>query len=334
MRFFTCWLLKYSKLLYPFALIYGSITWFRNKLFDWGILKQITFRIPIISIGNLSMGGTGKTPHIEYFVTRYKDNKNIAVISRGYGRKTKGFRYVNSTDVAADAGDEPLQIKQKFKEIIVAVGENRVEAIRSVLKDYPATDLVFLDDAFQHRYVKPSLNVLLTDYSNPFWKDAIVPAGRLREFAFGWKRADAIIITKSPETINIEIPESLNSKPLYFSKIVYQKPVLVKGHSSKKIILITGIANPLPLLDHLKNDVYELIHHFNFSDHHNFSNYDITSILSKTDSEPGSLIVTTEKDWMRLKPFLENQNLNLAYIPISIEIEKAPVDWLDLNSGK
>ncbi len=316
--------MNFLKFLYPFALIYGTIIWFRNKLFDWGILKETKFDIPIISIGNLSMGGTGKTPHIEYFISNYKTEFSIAVISRGYGRKTKGFRYVNSDDNAENVGDEPLQIKQKFKNILVAVGENRVGAIRKVLEENPHINLILLDDAFQHRYVKPSINILLTEYANPFWKDFVVPAGRLREFACGWKRADVIIITKCPEAIDLKISENLKSKPVYFSKIVYQNPVLIKGKLFKKIILITGIANPTLLLGYLKKDNYELIHHFNFSDHHNFSDSDLSIILSKADSESDSLILTTEKDWMRLKLFLENKNLNLAYIPIGVEFENEP----------
>ena len=316
------------KLLYPFALIYGLITWVRNKLFDWGFLKQTKFEVPVISIGNLSMGGTGKTPHIEYFITKYKTTHKIAVVSRGYGRKTKGFRYVSSNDFSENVGDEPLQIKKKFDEIIVAVGENRVKAMQQLLNENPAVNLILLDDAFQHRYVKRSLNILLTEYANPFWKDLVVPAGRLREFRCGWKRADKIIITKCPETIDLKIPQSINSKPVYFSRIAYQNPIIINGNFSKKIILITGVANPSPLLEYLKAEDFELINHFNFSDHHNFSGFDISTILSKANSEKDAMLLTTEKDWMRLKPFLENKDINLAYIPIGVGIENPPNDWL------
>ena len=316
------------KLLYPFALIYGLIIGVRNKLFDWGFLKQTKFEVPIICIGNLSMGGTGKTPHIEYFISKYKTTHKIAVVSRGYGRKTKGFRYVSSNDFSENVGDEPLQIKKKFDEIIVAVGENRVKAMQQLLNENPAVNLILLDDAFQHRYVKRSLNILLTEYSNPFWTDLMVPAGRLREFRFGWKRADTIIITKCPETIDLKIPQSIKSKPVYFSRIAYKSPILLQGQLSKKIILVTGIANPLPLIGYLKKEDFELVYHFNFSDHHNFSGSDISTILSKANSEKDAMLLTTEKDWMRLKPFLENKAINLAYIPIGVEIENAPDDWL------
>jgi tetraacyldisaccharide 4'-kinase len=300
----------------------------RNKLFDWGFLKQTKFEVPILSIGNLSMGGTGKTPHIEYFISKYKATHKIAVVSRGFGRKTEGFRYVSSNDFSENVGDEPLQIKKKFDEITVAVGEDRVKAIQIVLKENHEVNLILLDDAFQHRYVKRSLNILLTEYSNPFWTDLMVPAGRLREFRFGWKRADTIIITKCPETIDLKIPQSIKSKPVYFSRIAYKSPILLQGQLSKKIILVTGIANPLPLIGYLKKEDFELVYHFNFSDHHNFSGSDISTILSKANSEKDAMLLTTEKDWMRLKPFLENKAINLAYIPIGVEIENAPDDWL------
>ena len=316
------------KLLYPFALIYGLITWVRNKLFDWGFLKQTKFEVPILSIGNLSMGGTGKTPHSEYFISKYKATHKIAVVSRGFGRKTEGFRYVSSNDFSENVGDEPLQIKKKFDEITVAVGEDSVKANQIVLKENHEVNLILLDDAFQHRYVKRSLNILLTEYSNPFWTDLMVPAGRLREFRFGWKRADTIIITKCPETIDLKIPQSIKSKPVYFSRIAYKSPILLQGQLSKKIILVTGIANPLPLIGYLKKEDFELVYHFNFSDHHNFSGSDISTILSKANSEKDAMLLTTEKDWMRLKPFLENKAINLAYIPIGVEIENAPDDWL------
>lgn len=316
------------KLLYPFALIYGLITWVRNKLFDWGFLKQTAFEVPIISIGNLSMGGTGKTPHIEYFISKYKATHKIAVVSRGYGRKTKGFRYVSSNDFSENVGDEPLQIKRKFDEVIVAVGEDRVKAIQIVLKENHDVNLILLDDAFQHRYVKRSLNILLTEYSNPFWKDLVVPAGRLREFRCGWKRADIIIITKCPETIDLKIPQNIKSKPVYFSRIAYQNPILLQGQMLKKIILVTGIANALPLIGYLKKKDFEIVHHFNFPDHHNFSGSDISNILSKANSEKEAMLLTTEKDWMRLNPFLDNKAINLDYIPIGVEIENPPADWL------
>jgi len=322
---------QFLKLLYPFALIYGFITLIRNKVFDWGVLKQTRFDIPIISIGNLSMGGTGKTPHIEYFISKYKEIFTLAVISRGYGRHTKGFLYVNALDSTKNVGDEPLQIKKKFQDVLVAVGEKRVDAIKRVMKDYPQVNMILLDDAFQHRYVKPGLNVLLTEYYDPFWKDLVVPAGRLREFRLGWKRADVILITKSPETKDLVIPPYLISTPLFYSKINYDNPVLVKGIFSHKILLVTGIANPAPLLDHLRVNTYEIIHHFYYPDHHNFSSSDIQDILSKSNQLENCMVLTTEKDWMRLNKEFELMELNIAYLPIKIEIENPPEDWLNFS---
>ena len=235
---------------------------------------------------------------------------------------------MSSNDFSENLGDEPLQIKKKFDEIIVAVGENRVKAMQQLLNENPAVNLILLDDAFQHRYVKRSLNILLTEYANPFWKDLVVPAGRLREFRCGWKRADKIIITKCPENIDLKIPQSINSKPVYFSRIAYQNPILINGQLSEKIILVTGIANPSLVLEHLKKEGFEITHHFNYPDHHNFSGSDISTILSKANSEKDAMLLTTEKDWMRLKPFLENKDINLAYIPIGVGIENPPNDWL------
>ncbi len=318
------------KLLYPFALLYGIIIGIRNLLFDFNLLKQEQFGIPIISIGNLNMGGSGKTPHVEYFINYYKEKYNIAVISRGYGRKTKGFRYVNSSDLAELCGDEPLQIKRKFEHIVMAVGEKRVDAIRKITLEHPKINLILLDDAFQHRFVKPSVSILLTDYSKPFWKDSIAPAGKLREFSFGYKRATAIIITKCPQNPNLSIPKNINSKPIYYSHINYQAPVLVHGALSKNIILITGIANPNPLLSYLNEKGYTIRHHFKFSDHHQFNNSDSLNIVKKMNETLECMVLTTEKDYMRVVPSLKNKLPNLAYMPIHVAIKDAPVDWLTL----
>lgn len=316
---------------YPFGIIYGLILWLRNKLFDWGILKERKFNIPIIGLGNLSLGGTGKTPHIEYYISKLGKEYNIAVVSRGYGRTTNGFRYVNPNDFATEVGDEPLQIKQKFVTTVVAVCEERVTAIEKVLKEHPEINLILLDDAFQHRYVRPSINILLTEYSHPFWNDYVVPAGLLREFRSGWKRADLIIITKCPENKNLKVPEYLRSIPVYYSKLVYNNLVQIFGHFSKNIVLITGIAKPQPLVGYLKQNGYNIFHHFNFPDHHNFTASDIENIVSKFNEQKDLMLLTTEKDWMRIKTELSERHLNMAYIPIDIEIENAPINWLIRN---
>lgn len=317
------------KLLYPFSVVYGLIVFIRNKLFDFGLFKQKSFSIPIISVGNLSLGGTGKTPHIEFIIEKYNNSKKIAVVSRGYGRKTKGFRYVETTDNTMKSGDEPLQIKNKFNDIIVAVCENRVYAIEKILKEFPQTDLILLDDAFQHRYVKRDLNILLTSYQKPFWKDCVLPCGTLREFNTGFKRADMIIITKCPKVKNLKIPQNILIKPLFFSEIFFESPILVSGAFSKKVIVITGIANDKHFIEYLKNEDYEIIHHFKFSDHHNFNATEIENINLEINKSPSLMILTTEKDYMRLKTFYKTTKNNLAYIPIKVKLNK-DLDFLSL----
>lgn len=319
------------KLLYPFGLIYGTITWVRNKLFDIGLFKQVQFEVPIIGIGNLSMGGTGKTPHIEHFINLFQTTHTIAVLSRGYGRKTKGFKYVVVQDIPGISGDEPLQIKRKFPQIIVAVDEKRVHGIQTILSQHPQVNLILLDDSFQHRYVKPSLNLLLTEYSNPFWNDLVAPAGGLREFISGWERCDALILTKCPDHINLSVPEIFKTKPIFFSRIVYLNPIVISGVMHKKIILITGIANPKPMLQHLKIKGYEIVKHFIFPDHYEFSESELIQV-SKTAHQNQATLFTTEKDWMRLKSRWENSNLNIAILPIGVKIEGEPHNWLALGT--
>jgi len=317
------------KLLYPFGLIYGTITRVRNKLFDIGIFKQVQFEVPVIGIGNLSMGGTGKTPHIEHFITLFQTTHTIAVLSRGYGRKTKGFKYVEGQDIPGISGDEPLQIKRKFPQIIVAVDEKRVHGIQTILSQHPQVNLILLDDSFQHRYVKPTLNLLLTEYSNPFWSDLVVPAGGLREFRSGWERCDALILTKCPDHINLSVPEKYKSKPIFFSRIVYLNPIVISGVLHKKIVLITGIANPQPMLQHLTIIGYEVVKHFNFPDHYEFSESELIRV-SRAAHQNQATLFTTEKDWMRLKSHWENSNLNIAIMPIGVKIESEPHNWLAL----
>ena len=321
---------KFLKLLYPLGLIYGSVTWIRNKFFDLGVFKQTRFDVPVIGIGNLSLGGTGKTPHIEHFITQFQSTHTIAVLSRGYGRITQGFRYVEAMDSPDNTGDEPLQIKRKFPHIIVAVDEKRVHGIQTMLQDHPQINLILLDDAFQHRYVEPALSVLLTEYSNPFWSDLVIPAGKLREFRCGWKRADVLILTKCPLNEPLSVPEKYKAIPHFFSRIVYLSPVIVSGVLSKKIILLTGIANAIPLLEYLKGEGYEIVKHFNFPDHHQFNENEL-SMVANAAQLAHATILSTEKDWMRIKNHWENKNLNVAIIPIGVKIENEPHNWLALG---
>jgi tetraacyldisaccharide 4'-kinase len=325
-------------LLFPFSLLYGFILRCRNWIYDAGILESWAPPIPVICLGNLSMGGTGKTPHTEYLLRLLKDQYRIAVLSRGYGRKTNGFRYVAGTDTASEAGDEPLQLFRKFgNQVLVAVDENRKTGIKRLLKDHPDLDVIILDDAFQHRRVKASLYILLTDYSSPFYKDLTLPSGNLREPRSGWKRADIVVVTKCPEALTPEVAERIRKKipagNLFFSRIRYQAPVLLstgkeEDFSLKRpgILLLTGIANSKPLENYLrtKTDTLTVL---TFPDHHPYSEADIHKMIGQLNamSKKSNIIATTEKDAIRLnQPSLSTitEPLPIYYVPIAIEIRQ------------
>lgn len=308
----------------------------RNRLYDWYILPSKEFKIPVISVGNLSMGGTGKTPHVEYIIRLLSNKKNIATLSRGYKRKTRGYLEASLSSSALDVGDEPLQYVNKFENTVVAVDENRVHGIHKIMKLYPEVKLIILDDAFQHRRVKPGLNILLTDYHNLYKDDYLFPAGTLREFRSGAGRADIIVVTKTDEVLSPilarMIIEKINPKPwqnVFFSKIEYSSmqpvpglktpPFVQKVHS---ILLVAGIANPYPLVNHLKTLCYDL-ETMIFPDHHVFTPNNIKQIATRFNDmySKNKILVTTEKDAMRFcKPILieEFENLPFFYIPISI----------------
>lgn len=306
-------------LLYPFSILYDGITGMRNWAFDKEFLKQQVFEIPVIAVGNLSTGGTGKTPMIEYLIRQFTD-KRVAVLSRGYGRNTKGYLEVKSDHKAIEVGDEPLQIKIKFKNVIVAVCENRVDGINKLLESYNI-DVVLLDDAFQHRYVKASQYILLSSFDKPFYDDYLLPAGDLRESRSGVNRAQHIIITKCPVDLDQkqmrQIVEKIKPKEaqrVYFSAINYSKyAVNCEGNvdlehlKGKLVNVITGIAKPDYFIKFLQTFVS--INHFKYPDHHNFTKEDI----SKFESD--QIILTTEKDYVRLK---ESGLNNLYYVPIDI----------------
>ncbi|PKP52593.1 MAG: tetraacyldisaccharide 4'-kinase [Bacteroidetes bacterium HGW-Bacteroidetes-1] len=323
-------------LLFPFTLIYQLVLSIRHLLFNLGILHSESFEIPVISVGNLSMGGTGKTPHIEYLVRLLKKNYRVAILSRGYGRKTKGFVLGNDQMTSMEIGDEPKQYLQKFSDITVAVDEKRRNGIRKLLNSPNSPHLILLDDAFQHRYVKPGLNILLTDYHNLYTKDYIVPAGNLRDNISAAKRADIIVVTKTPAIFSPFIERDLYAsiKPtpdqkLFFSYIQYGNLTsVVKSNkiyvprSIGTILLLTGIANPYPLKEYL-NDKCNDIMHMDFPDHHPYTEKDFQKIASNFDSIIGKnkMIVTTEKDAMRLtdSPYFRTlENLPLFFVPIEI----------------
>jgi tetraacyldisaccharide 4'-kinase len=328
-------------LLFPLSLIYGTITWLRNKFFDWGILPSRSFDHPLIGIGNLSTGGTGKTPHIEYLIQLLKPMFRVATLSRGYKRKTRGFRYAGPKSRVRDVGDEPLQMYLKHPDAFVAVCENRRKGVKKILKENPGNEVILLDDVFQHRYIKPGLNILLTDYHRIFTRNYVLPTGNLREFRHGAKRADALVVTKTPGVFSpldrkliLDELSPYGIKNIFFSYIKYGKwiPVNKKAKTAslqkaKTIFLVTGIANPVPLGEHLKRLCNDL-KVFRFSDHHQFTPNDLEKIREKYhETFSGTkVIVTTEKDSMRLRnPDLIKilESIPVYYVPIEIDFHQA-----------
>lgn len=323
---------KLRLLLLPFAWIYGSITFLRNKFFDWGIFKSYTIPQNSINVGNLSVGGTGKTPHVDYLITHFLlKESNIATLSRGYGRRSSGLVHANVASTSEDIGDEPCLFKQKHKSSIeVIVSEKRKIGVDYISKELPQTDLIILDDAFQHRAVTAGLNLLITPFNDLFSKDFVLPAGNLREWKLGKKRADIIMVSKSPLELSAKEIESVQksidvSVPIHFSSIVYNDLIPISNHSiksPKNILLVTGIGNPTPLEKHLKSNAnVELL---KFNDHHEFTTSDLAIISEKFDTftDSDKIIVTTEKDFMRLGKFQEvlEGNLPWFYQPITIKI--------------
>ncbi|MBD3749425.1 MAG: tetraacyldisaccharide 4'-kinase [Sphingobacteriales bacterium] len=323
-------------LLYPFSIIYGIITFVRNKFYDWGIFKSTSFSIPIISVGNLEVGGSGKTPMVEYLIRLLNDDFKLATLSRGYGRKTKGFLWVKPDDLASNTGDEPLQIKLKFQDISVAVCENRVFGINKIQQQH---DLILMDDAFQHRAVKPSLSLLLFDYHQIQKPKILLPAGNYREAFSGRKRADIIVITKCPNQLSVSEMSVLDKQmrlhphqKLFFSGISYAKELsavfkddklsLAAINPNTQVLLLTGIAKTAPLVQELKKHSKHIIHHA-YADHHLFSQKNMLKLVSDFEALPGDdkIILTTEKDAVRLnagnfKSMI--QNLPIYAWPIEI----------------
>jgi tetraacyldisaccharide 4'-kinase len=293
-------------LLSPLSAIYWVITAVRNWCYDIGIFKSTSFDIPIISVGNLAVGGSGKTPMVEYLISQLEGEYNIAALSRGYGRKTKGFLWVEPNLQPNHTGDEPLQIKTKFEYITVAVCEDRVAGVQQIIAEKPEINLIILDDAFQHRAIKPSIQLLLSTYDEPFYKDWLMPSGRLRERRVGAKRADAIVLTKCPADYN-QLP--WEDKPVFYSKIVYQN----EGFE-EPIYGFSALADNRIFEKHLSEN-YSLLGFQGFSDHYHFTQADIDLILKKAN---GATLVCTEKDWMKVKDLEKPENTK--YISITNEI--------------
>lgn len=308
----------------------------RNLAFKTKAMRPVQFDFPVISVGNLSMGGTGKTPHVEYIVRLLHSNElKPGVLSRGYRRKTKGFILADGTADHRTIGDEPFQYLSKFDFAEVAVDEDRVHGVISMLKERPHLNAIVLDDAYQHRALKPGLNILLTEYDRPYFKDFIIPAGRLREWRIGYKRADVIVVTKCPEGLSEAdrnaFTARLRPEPhqrVFYSKIRYGTVRSLFGDESlddlvdHDIALMTGIANPDPLVKHLKS-CGNRVHQLRLPDHHDFTSKDLDRIENIYDHIPSDrkIILTTEKDAMRLRSKDDARLKNLRYFYIEIEVE-------------
>ena len=296
-----------SILLFPFAFVYGLVTRFRNLLYDLGWKKSYSFLPAVVSVGNLNVGGSGKTPMIEYLVNLLSEKYSTAILSRGYGRVTRGFLLAEKHDDASTIGDEPFQFYRKFgNQLSVVVCESRVEGITKLMKRKPKVQLILLDDAFQHRAVKPLFSILLTDFSKPFFKDYLLPRGRMREARSSASRADVLVVTKcqniSPD-VELEFKSNLRRcagpKPVFFTGIGYKAPTAIEGPAKmgRNIVLVTGIANAQPLVDYVSSH-FNLVHHYHFNDHHRYSKEDITLVQKKADV--AACILTTEKDLVKL----------------------------------
>ena len=332
------WILK------PLSWIYGSITSVRNWMFDNHILSHTEYDVPVIGVGNITVGGTGKTPHVEMIVESLSFDYNIAVLSRGYKRKTKGFLLANSTSTPDSIGDEPLQIYHKYgMRVKVAVCESRKKGIAELMRQFPNIQLIVLDDAFQHRYVKPKVSILLTDFNRPIYKDHLLPLGRLRENWHQSERADVVMVTKCPEDMTplqkrLEHTH-LEIRPyqsLFFSTIKYgalipvfpeENPYNVNLHALTEkdtVLLLTGIANPRGFVRHFKQYAFRVVV-AHYPDHHDFTRQDLHGLEEKFDKMTGErkMIITTEKDAMRLayNPYFPDRLKPLTfYIPIAIRV--------------
>ncbi len=322
---------SFRYILFPISIIYGFIIWLRNKLFDKNILRSASFNFPLVCVGNLSVGGTGKTPMTEYLVRLLEQKYVVATLSRGYKRKTKGFAIAEEDSTAIDIGDEPMQLHKNFPQVTVAVAEERVVGIPQLLHAKPATEVIVLDDAFQHREVRAGLNILLTEYHSLYTRDFMLPSGNLRDLKSSSKRAHIIIVTKCKSHLNDDerekIIEELNPLPgqqVYFTTIEYGNPFHLFTKETRflepktNVLLVCGIANPKPLQEILTtySPSYEMLF---FKDHHIFTIDDLQKIkdrFSKMDSQ-NKLILTTEKDGVRLAKYeSEFKHLPIYIMPM------------------
>lgn len=336
---------QWKLILIPFSWIYGLLVWVRNALYDNGLFQSTGFNMPVISVGNITVGGTGKTPHTEYLLSLLKKEYRVATLSRGYRRESRDFRIATPQSRASEIGDEPLQMKQKYPDVLVAVDRKRVNGIAEIMKIKPAVDVVLLDDAYQHRSLKPGFSILLIDYGRPILEDRLLPAGMLREPAANRNRANIILITKAPpDTRPIEMREYVNKlnlqigQHLYFTTMSYGALQAVFPSDSEKanpdadwfreqdaaILLISGIANPQGLKAYA-GEISKNISELNYPDHHHYTGRDVEKIsqlateLKKSHAEV--LILTTEKDAVKLREmdFPEDIMSMMYAVPIMVE---------------
>lgn len=318
-------------ILLPFSLLYATVVWLRNRLYDFEVLKSKSFNLPVIVVGNLAVGGTGKSPMVEYLLRIVHTSCRVAVLSRGYGRKTKGFRYVETTSSSDEVGDEPLQIKRKFSDYTVAVCEDRCTGIENIQDQH---DAILLDDAFQHRKLRPSFSILLFDFHSLRKPMLPLPTGNFRDSLYESHRANVIVVTKCPYNLDSKIRFDIQAKlqkyshaPIFYAEITYHDLINDFGQTCRtetlkdyNVLLVTGIANPTPLVSYLHPKV-KSIKHLTYGDHHTFSVADIAQMkasfvdIASTDK----IIVTTEKDFQRLPPEIKNI-FPLFYIPIQQRI--------------
>ncbi len=320
------------KLTRPFLIflnpIYWVLTYVRNLFFDLGLFKSTLFHVPVIAVGNLSTGGTGKTPHTEYLIRLLKNENNVAVLSRGYRRKSVGFQLAENPPSATILGDEPTQIKNKFPEITVAVDANRVNGVQTLLALPNPPQVILLDDAYQHRKIQAGFYVLLTPFHHLYADDLVLPAGNLREPKAGVHRANCIVVTKCPVDLSAEKQREITAKlkptasqNVFFSAINYGE---IEDESrqfktEKPCVLLTGIADAAPLVKYVENKKLEFTH-LDFPDHHHFTDAQLNAIIETAKQKGANQILTTEKDFQRLdKSNFESQNITLAYLPIRVE---------------
>lgn len=324
----------FNYLLMPFSLIYSLVTRLRNHMFNIGKRRSHNFEVFTVGVGNLRVGGTGKTPFSEYLLTNFlKKGVNTAYLSRGYGRKTKGFVEVTLDKTAKEVGDESLQIKNKFPKVLVSVCEERMIGIPEILYRDATIQSVVLDDVFQHRNVLPDVQVLLTSYHDLFYEDHVLPMGRLREDRSGAKRADIIVVTKCPEVsdeaqqkIIANIHQYTEIKtPVFFSKVVYDTPILVFGKQKELVkgIVVSALAQNKQFKAHCETRC-RVVKSYQYRDHHQFSEDEAKEIVKFASSQNDSCLLTTEKDWQRLKLYkylFEGEKVTIYVLPIQVEIE-------------